>query len=238
MTGLHAPSTWEQLAQELSAGPSTVMVVGAADSGKSTFCRWLAAKRAASGHLTWLIDADVGQSHLGPPATIACGQVTPGSYAHVAAFFVGDISPRRVIAPMLEAFALAVRTVVEARAEFTVVDTTGWVADVSAVALKLAKANLLQQTAIVLIETKDELRALRRGWRNLNRFPLSILQPVPQVICRSPAERRVYREASFRAHLEGAIPCEIDLRQVAISGSGRLHLPHPWFSQGLLLALN
>ncbi|MBM3472745.1 MAG: hypothetical protein FJX75_05665 [Armatimonadetes bacterium] len=235
MGDLHVPGDWLTLREELAAGPPAVLVVGGSDSGKSTFCRWLAAEWAPKGGACWLIDADVGQSQLGPPATVGAAPV--GS-SEAAAFFAGDVSPRRVLPQMLAAFAEAVRAAREAAAKRIVVDTTGWTTGPDAVALKVAKAALLGEAHVVLIEREDELRAFRRAWRGLARFPVHRLEPVPEVRRRSPEERRANREAAFRASLEGAVECEIDLRRVAASGIGSLSLPRPSVPTGLLLGLN
>jgi polynucleotide 5'-kinase involved in rRNA processing len=139
---------------------------------------------------------------------------------------------------MLGALAEAVRAAREAGAERIVIDTTGWTVGPEAVALKAAKAALLGEARVVLIEREDELRAFRRAWRGLERFPLHALRVAPEVRRRSPEERRANREAAFRSHLADAAECEIDLGRVAASGIGALHLPRPSVPTGLLLGLN
>ena len=238
MADLHIPGDWLTLRGELVAGPSAVLAVGGSDSGKSALCRWLAAEWAQEGQACWLVDSDVGQSQLGPPATVGCAPLGPGGTPEATAFLVGDVSPRRALPQMLGVLAEAVRTAREAGAERMVVDTTGWTTGPEAVALKVAKTAILGEAHVVLIEREDELRAFRRAWRGLARFPLHLLRPVPEVRRRPPEERRAHREGAFRAHLEGAVECEIDLGRVAALGIGALHLPRPSVPTGLLLGLN
>jgi len=237
MAELHVPESWLALYRELEAPPSVVLTVGAGDTGKSTFCRWLAQRNAADGAASWLVDADVGQSQLGPPASIGCAPVDETGVREATAFFVGDVSPRRVPPAMLGALAEGLRMAREAGARSIVIDSTGWISGPEAVALKMAKAAVADEAHVVLIAQGDELRAFRRAWRGLPRFPTHVLRPVPEVSRRSPEERRARREALFRAHLQGAVDCEIDLRHVAVSGTGRLHLPRPSVPPGLLLGL-
>ncbi len=229
------PETWPVLAAELAGQPADVLVVGAADSGKSTLCRWLAMHWARAGQPTWLIGADIGQSHFGPPAAIGCVRMGPDGPGEAAAFFVGDVSPRRAVPEVLAAYADAVRLTGGAR---RIVDSAGWTMGPGAVALKRAKAALLSEAHVVLIEREDELRAFRRAWRGLERFPLHIVAPAPEVRRRPPEERRRYREAAFREHLAGSVACEMDLGAVAAWGTGPLHRACPEAPEGLLLGLS
>ena len=68
-------------------GPPSIYVLGSPDSGKSTFCRWVAEQMGHSIGVA-LLDADPGQGRIGPPTAISlCG----ASLHHA---FVGDTSPR------------------------------------------------------------------------------------------------------------------------------------------------
>jgi polynucleotide 5'-hydroxyl-kinase GRC3/NOL9 len=232
------PDAWPELLPKLQAGPPIVLVIGPTDSGKSTFCRWLAESSAEAGHAAWVVDADVGQSSLGPPATIGCGAIERGRLVVTASFFVGDVSPGPSPAAYLGAFALALRAAEAARAERIIVDSTGWVSGPEAVALKLAKGALLGSAHVVLIERGSELRAFRRAWRGAEAFPVHQLAPAAAVKPRSANERRAFREGAFRAALSGAVECEIDLRQVGISGAPELGDPFPNPPPGLLVGLN
>jgi polynucleotide 5'-hydroxyl-kinase GRC3/NOL9 len=235
MNDCEVPEVWREALGALAEGPRQALVVGATDAGKSTFCRWLA---EVWGVETWLIDADVGQSQLGPPATIGCGKAGGGRMTTEAAFFVGDVSPVTSAAAGLGAFARAVRAVREAGAARVVIDTTGWVSGADAVALKLAQGNILGSAHVMLIERASELRAFRRAWRGLPDFPLHVLPPAAAARARSPGERRAFRETAFRAALAGAVECELDLREVAVSGVGELETPLPALPPGQLLGLN
>jgi polynucleotide 5'-kinase involved in rRNA processing len=119
-----------------------------------------------------------------------------------------------------------------------VVDTSGWVSGPEAVALKLAKGGILGAAHIVLVERERELQAFRRAWRGLPEFPLHVLAPVAAVVRRPMDERRTFRETAFRRALEGAVECELDLGEIAISGARELEGPLPALPPGVLLGLN
>ena len=235
MSELRIPDAWTAVAEAALDGPPTVLVIGAADTGKSTFCAWLARRWAERGLGARLIDADVGQCKLGPPGTVSCARIGPNGPRAVESYFVGDISPRRAPADVLGALAQARRA---CEGDSVVIDTTGWIDGPEALALKRAKALLFGEAQGVLIEREEELRAFRRAWRGLPGFPTHRLRAAAEVRPRSPEARRAYREAAFRAHLDGAVECEIGLAEVAASGTGRLQHARPTLPEGLVLGLN
>lgn len=238
MDPLEVPATWEALRQELGSGPARVLVIGATDVGKTTFCWWLAQQLSTTRPGTWLIDADVGQSRIGPPATVGCAYIASWAAPAEMAFFAGEVSPSRAVTDCLGAFSAALHAVAEAGAEALVVDTTGWISGPDAVALKLAKAKILGRAHIVLIERSHELRAFRRAWRGLSGLGVHALPPAKSIMPRSQAERRAFRESAFRSALDGAVECEIDLRESAVSGAADLAARLPHLAPGLLVGLN
>lgn len=56
---------------------STIMVLGGADTGKTTLIEYLA-DLLANKFSVGIVDCDTGQSHIGPPTTIAWGRVGGG----------------------------------------------------------------------------------------------------------------------------------------------------------------
>ena len=76
----------------------TVVVVGATDVGKTTFCLAMANACLVRGHKCAVVDADLGQSEIGPPATVGWGLLeSPASALSDIEcrdlFFVGSTSP-------------------------------------------------------------------------------------------------------------------------------------------------
>jgi polynucleotide 5'-kinase involved in rRNA processing len=65
---------WQHLADDLVRSAwRRVVVLGASDRGKSTFCRFLAQQLALADVGMSLLDADPGQKMLGPPACVTAG---------------------------------------------------------------------------------------------------------------------------------------------------------------------
>ena len=61
---------WQKLATQIVKPQQIVLVIGATDTGKSTFCRFLADDARTAGLKVACVDADLGQSRIGPPTTI------------------------------------------------------------------------------------------------------------------------------------------------------------------------
>lgn len=61
---------WKRVANQIVKPNQCVLVIGASDSGKSTFCRYLIDFAWTAQLKVALVDADVGQSQIGPPTTI------------------------------------------------------------------------------------------------------------------------------------------------------------------------
>ena len=68
---------WRKLANQIVKSQQVVLVIGATDTGKSTFCRFLADYALASGLKVACVDADIGQSRIGPPTTVGMKSFTP-----------------------------------------------------------------------------------------------------------------------------------------------------------------
>ena len=70
---------WRKLASWVVKPQQIVLVIGATDAGKSTFCRFLADFALAKGFKVACVDADIGQSQIGPPTTIGVKSFVPRS---------------------------------------------------------------------------------------------------------------------------------------------------------------
>ena len=77
---------WEPAAQ-LAAASSVkrLIVVGAKDSGKSTLCRILQSAAVSAGRSAAILDLDVGQKMIVPPACVTLGVATEAGAAAVLA---------------------------------------------------------------------------------------------------------------------------------------------------------
>ncbi|MFQ6033706.1 MAG: Clp1/GlmU family protein [Candidatus Bipolaricaulia bacterium] len=122
----------------------TALFLGGVDTGKSTLIRRL--HEAVGGEV---IDADLGQSEIGPPACVSLGD-----YDHVKeSYFVGDISPRGNFIQLLSGVAQAIC----AAKGPCLIDTDGYIDRPAARALKGELINLAQPDVLVLLQRREEL---------------------------------------------------------------------------------
>lgn len=61
---------WKRLAEQIVMPNQRILVLGASDTGKTTFCRYLIDAATSAAMKVALVDADIGQSQIGPPTTV------------------------------------------------------------------------------------------------------------------------------------------------------------------------
>ncbi len=198
MQEVHIPDGWgESVRRIISENRRKVMVLGAADRGKSTYCDYLAGHLAGAGYRVAIVDADVGQKDIGPPACITAGyrRLNQGSAATRPSFFyfVGAVSPVRSLLPMVMGTAQLVGAV---RAHFTIINTTGLIHNIGRI-LKGYKIEAVRPDVIVGIEEKGELESILRAYRNFRSIRLS---PSPKAETKSAEQRRSARERAFAGY--------------------------------------
>jgi len=220
----HIPRSWELILPRLPRG--TIMVLGASDSGKSTFARYLVRTLCADARRLGYLDCDVGQSTLGLPTTLNLAiSPSPARGWESLTYFVGHISPRAHMLPLVigahklqcQAQALGVTTLI--------VDTTGLVeASAGGVTLKHSLIELLAPTALVALRQGAELDPILRPWYHHARIQVFELQAVAEAVVK-PREARIYRRHQLwrRYFDQGAfrtLPLR-DLPHIAVFGLGR-----------------
>lgn len=133
------------------------IVIGTSDTGKTMLVTRLAGQLASRGLRVAVVDADLGQSEIGPPTTIGLGRVDGPlprlAAAHVEAlYFVGATSA----AHALRATALGTGAMVaRARAagfDRVLVDTSGLIAPGLGGALKEAKIRAVDPDLLVCLQ--------------------------------------------------------------------------------------
>jgi polynucleotide 5'-hydroxyl-kinase GRC3/NOL9 len=127
-----APEVFEKAAAGLDAARA-VVVAGATDTGKSTFCAFLANRHFAAGRRVAVLDVDLGQSDVGPPycvGLLVMNDAAPDLSRAVptAIHFVGHGSPSGLEARTLDGVRrLLGKAREERKADRLVVNTPGWV---------------------------------------------------------------------------------------------------------------
>jgi polynucleotide 5'-hydroxyl-kinase GRC3/NOL9 len=240
------PRAWEEL---LAGGLSgTILLLGAPDTGKSTLARHLYERLAAGGQRVACLDGDPGQTSLGPPTTMTLVVGRSPDYPPPGRRwrrFIGSVSPRGHMLPMLVGAAALVGAAQGAGADAVIYDTSGLVDPAQGgTALKLAKFDLLRPSVVIAIQREEELEPLLEPLRRCSGLRLHELEPSPAVEPRDPATRRAHRAARFAAHFAGARPAVLRWDRLAVwsraaspPGPGEGGSSTPDFSYRQLVAL-
>ncbi len=200
---LHVPAEWETAATEIfGRGLRTILVIGDSAVGKSSFCRFLAGTLLARRADVAFVDADIGQSNLGPPATVALGYLTSpvdfSTVSPVGYYFVGSTGPIGRFLPLVIGTASLAR---KARAKFVIIDTTGLVHESGRI-LKSYKIEAVRPDVIVTIERRGELAPIRMASRHI---PIITVAPSCKAHGKDDYERIEMRRRSYARHFAGAL---------------------------------
>ncbi len=213
------PAIWSQV--EVMTLDGVLLVIGAPDSGKSTFACWLFERLTQTGRRVAFLDGDVGQSTIGLPTTL-----TLKDLKGLVHWFVGDVSPRGRMLPLVVGSGRLARRALASGAETIVVDTTGLIDPVSGgVALKHALVDELQPTTLFALQRRDELAPILNPLRRLPR-PRVVELPVSAAAQQRTVEaRQAHRAAAFRRYFAGSGVLRLPLRGRAVF-DGRTLAPH------------
>ncbi|MHC4424326.1 MAG: Clp1/GlmU family protein, partial [Planctomycetota bacterium] len=194
------------------------------------------AKRTASSRPVAVIDADIGQSHIGPPATVGWALVDTSeiSFSQLAAngiSFVGDVTPVGHLLQLTAAIAQCVRQASEA-AELIIIDTPGFISGGAATALWWTVQRMLQLESILAVQrSDDELSDILSGLHS-SELTLELIESPPRIPSKSPQNRRSYRQSNFNDYFRGSCLHNISLSDIVVQ-SGR-NLDHRDFVHRLV----
>ena len=206
--GSTIPPSWRDASEEIISDKKlmTVMVMGAVDSGKTSFCTYLVNKALEKERNVGIVDADLGQSDVGPPGTIGFSHVT-GSVRDLFemeaedACFVGVTSPSRAVAKLLNGVTALKNRALGTGVNFLVINTDGWINGEDAAQYKVQMVERLSPDAVVGIQQETELEPILNTLRNVKIFRVGS----PSAVKRRCQERRkVLRELSYKKYLKGA----------------------------------
>jgi polynucleotide 5'-hydroxyl-kinase GRC3/NOL9 len=231
IAGDTVPEDWKVSAENVvhHKKPCLVMVIGAVDCGKTTFCTHLSNYSQRSGLKVVVIDADIGQSDIGPPATISLGVLSaPLTDIFVlraeSIFFVGLTNPSSVVARITYGLASLKSQALNLDADLVIVDTDGWVQGDGAIEYKVSLAKCLEPNIIIGIQQENELEPILTALEKTG-FVIIRMKPSPNIKRRDREERRKLREQAYRKYLRGAtlrlLPLNWVKTEYTYVGSGR-----------------
>jgi len=202
----------------------TLLLLGAADTGKTTLMDALV-ERLARRQPVALVDADTGQSHIGPPTTVGwtlC-ETRPGAPGMPTAkgiAFVGDVTPVGHLLQLLAGLALCVEQARQA-ADVVLIDTPGLVTGGAACSQWRTVQRLLRPERIVALQRENEMGELLGGLET----GLSAIQKVKspaRLRRKSPEVRQEHRRRLFEAYFRDATDYTLSLKGLAVRSTQRM----------------
>lgn len=219
--GNTVPESWSkpvQTALELQKKPVVIIVLGAVDSGKSSFSTYLLNRLVAEQRRVAVLDGDLGQSDIGPVASVGLGVATkPVSDIHNLkmqnGFFVGVTTPSLAAKKAVKGLA-AMKAEAETReVDYILVNTDGYVSGDDAVSYKLEVIKELRPDIVVAVQVQTELESILSC---LGGGGVMTVEPSTAVCIRSPEKRRRLRERNYAKHIKnGKLHC-IPISQVTL----------------------
>jgi polynucleotide 5'-hydroxyl-kinase GRC3/NOL9 len=200
--------SWSDAAKGILSlnAPVTVLVLGGGDSGKTSFCTFLVNEAMSKKWTTGVIDADLGQSDVGPPSTVGFSLVAEPvkdlfDIDAEDAVFVGSTSPNRTMSKAIDGLTKLKIRAMKAGVDFLVINTDGWVEGEEAVAYKNRLVSKVGASAVVGIQRGDALAPVLDAVRDAKVFVVDS----PQLIqARSREKRKLLRELSYKKYLKRA----------------------------------
>jgi polynucleotide 5'-hydroxyl-kinase GRC3/NOL9 len=221
--GSTIPVSWKGAAEKIFAfnkKPLIVMILGRVDVGKSSFCAFLANNVLRGKRKVVVVDGDLGQSDVGPPASVGFGRVRRPvkDLFEVDAddvFFIGLTTPSgamdRIIAGLVRMKDEALE---KTDAEFLIVNTDGWVEGEDAGTYKVSLVESVNPDIVVGLQQQNELAHI-----------LSALKTETIAVATSAAvkerdreKRKVLRELGYKKYLKGAKVLTFPLSWMRIEG--------------------
>jgi polynucleotide 5'-hydroxyl-kinase GRC3/NOL9 len=200
---------YDEVVERALASRGVILLVGGLDSGKSTLASRIARASIEAGLQVGFLDADVGQSTVGPPATVglrmcrSLQDLDPASLARADRLaFVGATSPQGHLLPLVVGTRLLLDEAREQGADTVVTDTTGLVSGVYGQLLKFHKIAVLRPDLVVGLERGEELQPLLGVVRRFFAAEVLTLRVHADVVPASVEQRATNREESMRGYFQ------------------------------------
>jgi len=242
------PQDWFDILDPLEKNKGIVILLGATDTGKSTLAKFLISHLSRKGLRVALVDADIGQSFLGPPTTIGFSIFKSHPDWEVILstpeiFFVGSTTPEGHFPIHLKGVKKMVDKASTCGAEVILVDTTGFVLGEAGKELKRRKIELISPKFILVLQRSEEIENILGLYKENPLYKIYRLPLSEKVRGRSMEERRTNRTNKFRDYFKYSMTHELPIEEVQIEGevidSSGFPIPLDWSLRinGLLVGL-
>ncbi|HET6387084.1 MAG TPA: Clp1/GlmU family protein [Armatimonadota bacterium] len=214
----------DPIVERLAALTGVILFCGASDTGKTTLIQRVASAALAQRRAVAIIDADVGQSNIGPPGAIGMSlfREAPDQFRvrrPDALSFVGSTQPFGFFLEMVSGVCQLTHKALDAGADLALVDTTGVAPTLGGLRLKEAKLRHLRPNHLALIERRRELHPLAQFAQACEFCEVHRIPAPPGAHVKPAALRRAHRQQVFGDYFQGARVQRLSLRGLGISGT-------------------
>jgi polynucleotide 5'-hydroxyl-kinase GRC3/NOL9 len=243
-----APKEWYALLDALEKEKGSAILLGTTDTGKSTLAKFLIFNLCKRSLKVALVDADIGQSFLGPPTTIGFSLFKSDPDWEILLsppeiFFVGSITPEGCFPIHLKGTKRMADKAHSSGADVIIVDTTGFILGETGKELKRKKIDLLSPRFILALQKSNEIEHVLDLYKEDSHYKIYRLPLSDQVKPKSIEERRINRTNKFQEYFKHSVTQELIIEEVQIEGevldpNGDI-LPLDWALKvnGLLIGL-
>ena len=162
---------------------------------------------------TGVIDADLGQSDVGPPSTVGFNFVNEPvkdlfDIDAEDAVFVGSTSPNRAINKVIEGLTRLKNRAIEAGVDFLVINTDGWIESEEASVYKKRLVSEVGASAVVGMQRENELSSILDTLPDVKVFVVTS----PQLIqSRSREKRKLLVPEPLKRIVVQVQMCKLDI---------------------------
>jgi polynucleotide 5'-hydroxyl-kinase GRC3/NOL9 len=221
------PSSWKNAAEKIlsSNGRVEVIVLGGIDSGKTSFCIYLANMALNSGRKVALIDGDLGQSDIGPPGTLGLSIIRkpffdPFNLNPDHMIFIGVTSPYNVTERIIDGLVKLRSKALSMGSDFIIINTDGWIEGSDAIDYKCRLIKNLEPKFTVIIWNNESMKPMMDLLTNTGTKIEILTVNVPKNIRKRDREmRKVIRETLYKKYLKDGKVRSIPLSWIKINGN-------------------
>ena len=203
------PASWSKAYEELlslETKPAIALVIGTADSGKTSLCTYLINRLVREKRKVAILDGDLGQSDIGPPCTVSYifvkrPQTDLFNLETRNAFFIGANSPKGVINRVIEGVSTLKKELLGENPDFVVINTDGWIEEEDAIYYKIKLIEELNPDVIFFIQQKNETASISNA---LEKFRKITVDSPPAIKEKSRENRRNLRELGYIKYLKNS----------------------------------
>lgn len=205
-----------------------IFLLGGVDTGKTTLFKRLANSLLGAGVPVGLIDADVGQSTIGPPTAIGMIALSgadielPELFQAHALYFAGSTNPVSRLTQVIIGSRLMADGAARAGSQVILFDSSGLVQPPYGHILKYHKLELLRPRYVIALEKRDELAPIRSWLSGCRGIELLRVKAPAEARSMAASRRQTYRQEQYRAYFKDALSLTLSADELCLYPPGFL----------------